>query len=83
MGQALEKLRPFAGAAHEHILVLQHGLEDAPRRFTRDEQFAKLVEVVAVVEFFERFENLVLAEAGMAPRLRLVPLHRHRGSGVA
>jgi hypothetical protein len=31
----------------------------------------------------ERAALEVLAEAGMAPRLRLVPLHRHRGSGVA
>lgn len=25
----------------------------------------------------------VLAEVGLAPRLRLVPIHRNRGSGVA
>ncbi|OBA64183.1 hypothetical protein A5647_03800 [Mycobacterium sp. 1100029.7] len=31
----------------------------------------------------ERAALEVLAEAGMAPRLRLVPIHRHRGAGVA
>jgi hypothetical protein len=31
----------------------------------------------------ERRALEVLAEAGMAPRLRLVPIHRHRESGVA
>jgi hypothetical protein len=31
----------------------------------------------------ERAALEVLAEAGMAPRLRLVPLHRDRGTGVA
>ena len=31
----------------------------------------------------ERAALEVLAEVGLAPRLRLVPMHRHRGSGVA
>lgn len=31
----------------------------------------------------ERAALEVLAEAGMAPRLRLVPIHRHYGSKVA
>jgi hypothetical protein len=31
----------------------------------------------------ERAALEVLAEAGLAPRLRLVPIHRNRGSGVA
>jgi len=31
----------------------------------------------------ERAALEVLAEVGLAPRLRLVPIHRHRGSGVA
>lgn len=31
----------------------------------------------------ERAALEVLAEAGMAPRLRLVPVHRHRHPGVA
>jgi hypothetical protein len=31
----------------------------------------------------ERAALEVLADAGLAPRLRLVPIHRHRGSGVA
>jgi hypothetical protein len=31
----------------------------------------------------ERAALDVLADAGMAPRLRLVPMHPHRGSGVA
>ncbi|OMC11060.1 MULTISPECIES: hypothetical protein [unclassified Mycobacterium] len=31
----------------------------------------------------ERAALEVLAEAGLAPRLRLVPIHRDRGSGVA
>lgn len=31
----------------------------------------------------ERVALEVLAEAGLAPRLRLVPMHRHRGTGVA
>ena len=31
----------------------------------------------------ERRALEVLADAGLAPRLRLVPIHRHRGSGVA
>ena len=31
----------------------------------------------------ERVALEVLAEAGLAPRLRLVPMHRHRGAGVA
>jgi hypothetical protein len=31
----------------------------------------------------ERAALEVLAEVGLAPRLRLVPLHRHPGSGVA
>jgi hypothetical protein len=31
----------------------------------------------------ERAALEVLAEAGLAPRLRLVPMHRHRGAGVA
>ncbi len=31
----------------------------------------------------ERRALEVLAEAGLAPRLRLVPVHRGRGSGVA
>ena len=31
----------------------------------------------------ERRALEVLADAGMAPRLRLVPIHRHGGSGVA
>jgi hypothetical protein len=30
----------------------------------------------------ERAALEVLAEAGMAPRLRLVPIHRHGGPGV-
>jgi hypothetical protein len=30
----------------------------------------------------ERAALEVLAEAGLAPRLRLVPIHRHGGSGV-
>jgi hypothetical protein len=30
----------------------------------------------------ERVALEVLAEAGLAPRLRLVPIHRHGGSGV-
>jgi hypothetical protein len=31
----------------------------------------------------ERAALEVLAEVGLAPRLRLVPIHRDRGSGVA
>jgi hypothetical protein len=31
----------------------------------------------------ERAALEVLAEVGLAPRLRLVPMHRHRGAGVA
>lgn len=31
----------------------------------------------------ERAALEVLADAGLAPRLRLVPIHRDRGSGVA
>lgn len=31
----------------------------------------------------ERAALEVLADAGLAPRLRLVPIHRERGSGVA
>jgi hypothetical protein len=31
----------------------------------------------------ERAALEVLAEVGLAPRLRLVPIHRNRGSGVA
>jgi hypothetical protein len=31
----------------------------------------------------ERAALEVLAEVGLAPKLRLVPLHRHPGSGVA
>src|SRR4051794_37818124 len=31
--EALEELGAFARAAHEDVLVLQHRLEDAPRRF--------------------------------------------------
>jgi hypothetical protein len=31
----------------------------------------------------ERAALEVLAEAGLAPRLRLVPMHRQRGAGVA
>ncbi|MCV7381073.1 hypothetical protein BST11_19120 [Mycobacterium alsense] len=31
----------------------------------------------------ERVALEVLADAGLAPRLRLVPIHRERGSGVA
>jgi hypothetical protein len=31
----------------------------------------------------ERAALEVLAEVGLAPRLRLVPMHRQRGSGVA
>lgn len=31
----------------------------------------------------ERAALEVLAEVGLAPRLRLVPMHRHHGSGVA
>ncbi|BAX93222.1 hypothetical protein [Mycobacterium shigaense] len=31
----------------------------------------------------ERVALEVLAEAGLAPRLRLVPMHRDRGTGVA
>lgn len=31
----------------------------------------------------ERAALDVLAEVGLAPRLRLVPIHRNRGSGVA
>jgi hypothetical protein len=31
----------------------------------------------------ERAALEVLAEAGLAPRLRLVPIHRNRGTGVA
>ena len=31
----------------------------------------------------ERRALEVLAEVGLAPRLRLVPIHRHGGSGVA
>lgn len=31
----------------------------------------------------ERVALEVLAEAGLAPRLRLVPMHRRRGTGVA
>jgi hypothetical protein len=31
----------------------------------------------------ERAALEVLAEVGLAPRLRLVPIHRHRGAGVA
>ncbi len=31
----------------------------------------------------ERLALEVLADVGLAPRLRLVPIHRHGGSGVA
>ncbi|MBW0017389.1 MAG: hypothetical protein JO236_07580 [Mycobacterium sp.] len=31
----------------------------------------------------ERAALEVLAEVGLAPRLRLVPIHRHKSSGVA
>jgi hypothetical protein len=31
----------------------------------------------------ERAALEVLAEAGLAPRLKLVPIHRHGGSGLA
>ena len=33
--------------------------------------------------FDERAALEVLADLGLAPRLRLVPIHRHGGSGVA
>jgi hypothetical protein len=49
----------------------------------RDCVVSVLLGVPATLLEDERAALEVLAEAGLAPRLRLVPIHRARGSGVA
>ncbi|MGH3562558.1 MAG: hypothetical protein ACRDTN_12355 [Mycobacterium sp.] len=49
----------------------------------RDCVVSVLLGVPQVLLEDERAALDVLAQAGLAPRLRLVPIRRHRGSGVA
>ncbi|MCV6962392.1 hypothetical protein H7J50_00945 [Mycobacterium intermedium] len=49
----------------------------------RDCVVSVLLGVPETLSYDERTALEVLAEAGLAPKLRLVPLRRARGSGVA
>lgn len=49
----------------------------------RDCVISVLLGVPDTLLYDERAALEVLAEVGLAPRLRLVPIHRNRGSGVA
>ncbi|MCV6974300.1 hypothetical protein [Mycobacterium bourgelatii] len=49
----------------------------------RDCVVSVLLGVPETLSYDERAALEVLAEAGLAPKLRLVPLRRDRGSGVA
>jgi hypothetical protein len=49
----------------------------------RDCVISVLLGVPETLQQDERAALEVLAEVGLVPRLRLVPIHRHRGSGVA
>ncbi|OBJ06116.1 hypothetical protein A5660_00100 [Mycobacterium alsense] len=49
----------------------------------RDCVVSVLLGVPETLLYDERAALEALADAGLAPRLRLVPVHRERGSGVA
>ena len=61
--QALEKFVAFAAAAHHHVLVLEHRLDDAQDRFR--------AQVIAAIEAVHGLEDFFLRRVGIFERALL------------